>query len=134
MILPDVNVLIYAFRTDNDHHAVCRAWLEAVVSGDARFGISPPALSAVVRITTDRRIFTKPSPAEEAFRFCDTLLGQPHCQIVEPGERHWELFRRLCLETNTRARGSPTPGSPRLRSNGAASGSRWTATMHGSRA
>src|SRR5215204_3295342 len=31
MILPDVNVLIYAFRTDNDHHAVCRAWLEAVV-------------------------------------------------------------------------------------------------------
>ena len=32
MILPDVNVLIYAFRTDNDHHAVCRAWLEAVVS------------------------------------------------------------------------------------------------------
>ena len=58
MILPDVNVLIYAFRTDNDHHAVCRAWLEAVVSGDARFGISPPVLSAVVRITTDRRIYT----------------------------------------------------------------------------
>src|SRR6187200_1540485 len=53
MILPDVNVLIYAFRTDNDHHAACRAWLEAVVSGDARFGIAPPVLSAVVRITTD---------------------------------------------------------------------------------
>jgi len=101
MILPDVNVLIYAFRADNDHHAVCRAWLEAVVSGDARFGIAPPVLSAVVRITTDRRIYTNPSPREEAFRFCDTLLGQPHCQIVEPGERHWDLFRRLCLETNT---------------------------------
>jgi predicted nucleic acid-binding protein len=43
----------------------------------------------------------QPSPPEEAFRFCDTLLGQPHCQIVEPGERHWDLFRRLCLETNT---------------------------------
>src|SRR5215207_1899687 len=101
MILPDVNVLIYAFRTDNDHHAVCRAWLEAVVSGDARFGIAPPVLSAFVRITTDRRIFTNPSPPEEPFRFCDTLLGQPHCQIIEPGQRHWDLFRRLCLETNT---------------------------------
>ncbi|MFL5111831.1 MAG: hypothetical protein ACJ8DL_14175, partial [Microvirga sp.] len=102
--------------------AVCRAWLEAVVSGDARFGIAPPVLSAVVRITTDRRIYTNPSPREEAFRFCDTLLGQPHCQIVEPGERHWDLFRRLCLETNTQGSRVTDAWFAALASNGAASG------------
>jgi len=102
VILPDVNILIYAFRRDVRHHAVCRPWLDAVVASDARFGLSPPTLTAVVRITTDRRIFKQPSTIEEAFGFCDNLLGQPHCQVVEPGERHWDIFRRLCLDTDTR--------------------------------
>jgi predicted nucleic acid-binding protein len=37
------------------------------------------------------------------FAFCDNLLGQPHCQIIEPAERHWEIFRELCV--NARVRG-----------------------------
>jgi uncharacterized protein len=102
MILPDVNVLIYAFRQDVPQHAVCRPWLAEIVLGDARFGLSPAVLSAVVRVSTNPRAFRTPSTIEEAFRFCENLLGQPHCQIVEPGERHWDTFKRLCIETDTR--------------------------------
>ncbi|HEY3812587.1 MAG TPA: type II toxin-antitoxin system VapC family toxin [Caulobacteraceae bacterium] len=102
MILPDVNVLIHAFRQDMPRHAVCRSWLKDVVTGDARFGLSPLALNALVRITTNPRTFVTPSSIEEAFGFCDDLLGQPHCEVIEPGERHWGIFRRLCLETGTR--------------------------------
>jgi uncharacterized protein len=102
MILPDVNVLIYAFREDATQHALCRPWLASTVAGDAGFGLSPVALSAVVRVTTNRRAFRTPSTIEEAFGFCEDLLGQPHCQIVEPGERHWSIFKRLCAETDTR--------------------------------
>ena len=102
MILPDVNVLICAFRADVPQHVACRPWLAEVVTSDARFGVSPLALSAVVRITTNPRAFRMPSAIEEAFRFCENLLGQPHCQIVEPGERHWNIFKRLCIETDTR--------------------------------
>lgn len=102
MILPDVNVLIYAFRSDLPQHAVCRRWLANVISGDARFGLSPMVLGAVVRITTNPRVFRTPSPLDEAFGFCGDLLGQPHCQVVEPGERHWDNFQRLCLDTDTR--------------------------------
>jgi toxin-antitoxin system PIN domain toxin len=102
MILPDVNVLIYAFRADFAQHAVCRPWLEGVIFGDARFAVSPLALGALVRIATNARVFKTPNALEEAFGFCDDILSQPHCQIVEPGERHWEIFRRLCIETDTR--------------------------------
>lgn len=101
MILPDVNVLIYAFRPDLPQHQRCRRWLEGVIAGDASFGLSPAALAAVVRITTNPRIFRQPSTLEEAFGYCDDLLGQPHCQRVEPGDRHWQIFRRLCIETGT---------------------------------
>jgi toxin-antitoxin system PIN domain toxin len=102
MILPDVNVLIYAFRGDLPQHALCRRWITALVSNDARFGLSPLVLGAVVRITTNPRAFRTPSAIEEAFGFCEDLLGQPHCQVVEPSDRHWDIFRRLCIETDTR--------------------------------
>ena len=102
MILPDVNVLIYAFRKDVPQHAASRRWLVNVVEGDAPFGVSPAALGALVRITTNARAYRTPSALDEAFAFCDNLLGQPHSHIVEPGERHWGIFKRLCVETDTR--------------------------------
>src|SRR5258707_3295939 len=102
MILPDVNVLIYAFRQDLPQHAICRSWLAGVVSSDARFGLSPVVLSAVVRITTNPGAFKIPSEIDEAFGFCENLLGQPHGQIVEAADRHWDIFKRLCVDTDTR--------------------------------
>jgi len=102
MILPDVNVLIYAFRQGVPQHEVCRRWLDRVVGDETRFGISPLALAAVVRITTNARTYAPPTSVEAAFRFCDNLLAQPNCQIVEPGSRHFDIFKRLCVETGTR--------------------------------
>ena len=102
MILPDVNVLINAFRPEMTEHARCRSWLQSVVDGNARFGISPLSLAAVVRVTTNRRTWRDPSSLADAFRFCHYLETQPHCQIVEPGGRHWHIFESLCVETDTR--------------------------------
>jgi toxin-antitoxin system PIN domain toxin len=102
MLLPDVNVLIYAFRKDMPKHAVARAWLDRAILDDAPLSVSPLTLSAVVRVTTRPGMYRTPSTLEEAFGFCDDILGQPHCQLVEPGDRHWRIFRKLCLETDTR--------------------------------
>lgn len=102
MILPDVNPLVYALRQDDSKHAVSRAWLEGVIRGDTTFALSKLTLSAVVRVTTNRRSYLMPSSLDDAFGFCDDLITQPHCRLIEPGERHWEIFRRLCMETNTR--------------------------------
>jgi toxin-antitoxin system PIN domain toxin len=104
MILPDVNVLIYAFRSDVAQHALCRAWLDRTILSNAPFGISPLALAAVVRITTQARVYERPSSLDEAIGFCEDILGQPNCQIVEPRDRHWEIFARLCRDTGTRGR------------------------------
>jgi len=102
MILPDVNVLIYAFRQDAAHHSTSRLFVESLVNGDVRFGLSPLAMGAVVRITTNPRSYQEPSTLEEVFRYCDYLTGSPNCQIIRPGDRHWDIFKRLCIETQTR--------------------------------
>jgi toxin-antitoxin system PIN domain toxin len=99
VILPDVNVLIYAFRSDTERHEEYKAWLESVVNDSAAYGIAPQVLSAVVRVCTHRRIFARPSSSKEAFAFCDLLLEQPNATVIMPGERHWEIFGRLCAES-----------------------------------
>lgn len=101
MILPDVNVLIYAFRADMPQHGQVRPWFDRLILGEAAFGISMLALSALVRITTNPKAFHHPSRLDEAFGFCQDILGQPHCRTIEPGDRHWPIFTRLCQESDT---------------------------------
>jgi hypothetical protein len=99
LILPDVNVLIYAFRSDAERHEQYKAWLESVLDGPAAYGIAPQALGSVVRICTHPRVFARPSNLRDAFHFCRALLEQPNATVVTPGERHWETFETLCRES-----------------------------------
>lgn len=96
MILPDVNVLLYAFRSDSVNHAAYRDWLGRVVNGDEAYGMSPQVLSSVVRIATHPRIYAAPSHLEEALAFARVLLEQPTCTVVQPGPRHFAIFEGLC--------------------------------------
>lgn len=107
MILPDVNILVQAFRQDTASHVICRNWLEGVVNGEARFGMSPQVLSSVVRITTHPRIFGQPSDLKEVLHFCTVLLDQPHSVIIHPHSQHWEIFKRLCFVADARGNLAP---------------------------
>jgi toxin-antitoxin system PIN domain toxin len=107
VILPDVNVLVHAFRADSADHSRCHAWLEGVVRGATRFGMSPQVLSGVVRVVTHPRVFRQPSSLDEVLAFCELLLAQPHCVAVQPGEDHWAIFTRLCRDGD--ARGNLVP-------------------------
>jgi len=100
MVLPDVNVLLGAFRPDASTHPTCRTWLKAVVHGDARFGISPLVLSGVIRISTNRGVYSEPSSLGQAIGFCKDILGQPHCVVINPGDRHWDIFTTLLAEAD----------------------------------
>jgi toxin-antitoxin system PIN domain toxin len=96
VILPDVNVLIYAFRTDSNRHDEYKTWLESVINGAAAYGMSPQVLAAVVRICTHPRVYAAPSRPRDVFDFCRVLLEQPNATVVVPGERHWDIFDGLC--------------------------------------
>lgn len=107
MILPDVNVLVSAFRPDASHHALCRTWLDRVLNGDSHYGMSPQVLSGVVRIATHPKVFMPPTPLTEALRFGEFLMEQPNCVLIQPGPQHWFIFSRLCTAAD--ARGNLVP-------------------------
>ena len=96
MILPDVNVLLYAFRRDAPRHVEYRDWLNETINGDSAYGMAPQVLASLVRISTHRRIYVHPSTPAEALAFCDALLQPNHCTVVQPGAHHWGIFQDLC--------------------------------------
>lgn len=102
MILLDVNVLVYAHRSDAPSHDRYREWLESVVNSDVAFGLSDLVLSGFLRVVTHPRVFREPSSLERALRFVAEIRERPHCVTVAPGERHWEIFTRLCREADAR--------------------------------
>jgi uncharacterized protein len=69
--------------------------------------MSPHVLSSLVRIATHPKIFKHPSGTAEVIHFADTLLEAANCRIIEPGQRHWSIFRELC--NATKASGNVVP-------------------------
>ena len=107
MMLPDVNVLVYAHREDTAQHAGFRAWLEGLINSDASFGLSELVLSGFVRVVTHPKVFTRPSALGDALSFTEQLRERPNCVTVSPGARHWTIFRALCTQVG--AKGNLVP-------------------------
>lgn len=99
MILTDVNVLIYAFRSDSQNHFRYRDWLESVINGPEAYAVAPQILCSFIRITTHRRIYVRPSRLEHALAFARVLFEQPRAMLVSPGEDHWRIFEKLCADS-----------------------------------
>ena len=128
MVLPDVNVLIYAHRGDAPEHARYARWLEDVARGDAAFGLSELVLSAFLRVVTHPRIFAPPTPLADALAFVEGLRERPNSAPIAPGPRHWDLFTSLCRRAD--ARGNLVPDAY-LAALAIESGSEWITTDRG---
>lgn len=102
MVLADVNVLVYAHREDSSDHRRARAWTEAMLDSDESYGVSELVLSGVVRVVTHPRVFDPPTPISVALDFVSMIRSRPNAVVIEPGERHWSIFDRLCREADAR--------------------------------
>jgi toxin-antitoxin system PIN domain toxin len=96
MILTDVNVLVYAHRTDAPNHAAFHEWLETLINSDQAYGYSDLVLSGFLRVVTHPRVFNPPSDLSSGLAFVETIRNQPNAVPITPGARHWDIFRGLC--------------------------------------
>ncbi|MGI8730668.1 MAG: TA system VapC family ribonuclease toxin [Solirubrobacteraceae bacterium] len=101
MLLPDVNVVLAGFRADHVHHRPARAFIEAARDGDEPLGLSVIALSAVVRLATNPRVFARPDTTDAVLDYLDVLLDPPG-RVISEGERHWPRFAALCRDLQLR--------------------------------
>ena len=128
MLVPDVNVLVYAHRADASDHKRHLTWLEGLINDDAAYGVVDLVLSGFIRIVTHPRVFSPPSALDDALAFVDALRLRPNCVTVTPGPRHWDLFVSLCRRAG--AKGNLVPDAY-LAALAIESGSEWVTTDRG---
>ena len=82
MVLPDVNVLVYAHRQDALRHQEYLNWLNQVLNSDEAFGISDLVLSGFLRVVTHPRVFRDPTPLSLAQKFVVVIHDHPNAVTV----------------------------------------------------
>ena len=93
MILPDVNLLLYAYDASSPFHRKASKWLRSALLGPESVGFCAPVLFAFVRVGTSTRAFVHPLTIEEAATHVTDWLDQPNAQFIEmqPADVHQAL-------------------------------------------
>jgi toxin-antitoxin system PIN domain toxin len=95
MILPDANVLIYAYDETSPFHNKAKAWWERVLSGNEPVGIPMVVVLAFTRILTHTGICTNPLTASEVRRRVTIWFDQPHIRLLSSSESSLKSFYDL---------------------------------------
>ena len=101
MIIPDINLLLYAYDAASPFHARAAAWWQACLAGTEPVGLAPVVVFGFVRIGTSARVFLHPMAPAEAAGHVHSWLAQPLVQLLDPGAQHVEQVLRLLSALGT---------------------------------
>ena len=101
MIVPDVNLLLYAHLTAFAGHQRAREWWKELLDGNESVGVSSIAIFGFVRISTNRRMVRQPLAVDTAADLVESWLARPQVELIHPGPRHVETTLRLLREVGT---------------------------------
>jgi len=96
VILPDVNLLVYAARDDGPENARYRAWFEQALEGPEPVALVPPVLASFLRVVTNPRIFAQPSSLDDALSFAGAVLEAPAAVTPALSERLTAILADVC--------------------------------------
>ena len=95
MIIPDINLLAYAYNTDAPHHEEAREWWSDCLSERQMVGIPWVVILGFVRILTSRVVMTDPMDPLEALDRTRSWLERPQAHLLVPGPRHLEILTEI---------------------------------------
>ena len=88
MIVPDANLLLYAYDKSSPFQVRARDWLEKCLSGREPVGFTHPTLFAFLRVTTNSRAFATPLTLDEAAEHVESWLDRRVSQLLQPQASH----------------------------------------------
>ena len=104
MIIPDINLLVYAYNSDAPFHEQSKRWLETRLSGRTTIGLPWVVMLGFVRIMSSTVVLTAPMKTVEAVKHVESWMERPQTQIVNPGPRHLEILGDLMQSSGASGR------------------------------
>jgi toxin-antitoxin system PIN domain toxin len=92
VILPDINLLVYAYNTDAPLHKQARSWWEDALSAAGAVGLSWTVCLGFVRLMSSRAVLIEPMSAGVALEHVRSWIETPQADIVQPGPRHLDIL------------------------------------------
>lgn len=87
MIVPDANLLLYAYDASSRFHRTAASWWRDCLSGTEPVGLCSVVLFAFVRIGTSPRAFERPLAIEEAASLVRSWLGRSITELLVAREQ-----------------------------------------------
>jgi toxin-antitoxin system PIN domain toxin len=103
MILPDINLLVYAHNTRAPHHDRARKWWNECLIGNESVALAWAVILGFVRVVTHPRVFERPMSVLDAAGRVAEWLTLPHVHIIHPAEDHFTLWSSLLQKIGTAA-------------------------------
>lgn len=95
MVLPDLNLLVYAYNESAVEHRRARAWWEGLLNGTTAVGIPWVVSLGFVRLMTHRSVLESPLQVARCVGMVREWFEVEHVSPLEPGKRHWAVFSAL---------------------------------------
>lgn len=92
MIIPDINLLCFAYNSDAPYHEAAREWWQRCLSGRTSVGVPWVVVLGFLRIMTGRVVLTDPMPPADALDHVRSWLERPQAHVLVPGPRHLEIL------------------------------------------
>lgn len=88
MIIPDINLLLYAYNPHVQQHAAALAWWEGALNGDELIGLPNEVAFGFLRIATHPRMGPASVPLRQARDVVESWLLQPNLRVLAPAPGH----------------------------------------------
>lgn len=88
MILPDLNLLLYAYNSRVPQHDRAREWWEGVMNGEELIALPHEIVFGFVRIATNQRLGPAAVPLADARSVVTTWIELPQTRILTPDAHH----------------------------------------------
>jgi len=95
MILPDINILLYAYNPHVPQHHAAARWWEGAMNGDELIGLPNEVTLGFVRIATNPRLGAATVTVDRARQVVDTWLALPVARILTPPADHFAKVMTL---------------------------------------
>jgi uncharacterized protein len=101
VIVPDINLLLYAYDAASPFHAKAVSWWKQCLSGTEPVGLLHVVVFGFLRVGTNARVFHKPLAPSEASSHIRSWFAQPVVQLLAPGADHTERVLTLLQSLGT---------------------------------
>jgi toxin-antitoxin system PIN domain toxin len=103
VILPDINLLVYAYNQAAPLHEPARAWWEDLLTREHPVAVPWAVVLGFVRLVTHPRVLEEPLGPDAALAHVESWLEQPEVRVIDPGSRHLAVLRSLFEATGVAA-------------------------------